>query len=745
MKYSLICVLLILSAAQLPSDWTKSARIADVDFWPDFTEEEMKEGIDQAHQQGMSVILAWLTSENIDIPQEDLNALKKAVSYTHATYPDMKFIVYQAPLEIITENVDENQDGKIDKGKTAISTEHPEWLQVGLDGRKAVFYGDIEFWVGKHDEDVWCCPNDPVYREKVKESFKRLAETGIDGIWIDVVLFLCNYGSWENNWACHCEDCTKKFYEDTGLTIPDAVTWDATWKTWVLWRQKTVEGLIDELSQTAKMVNPDLKIIVEHWHGFDTGSTESAWSPLGLVRVTDSLAHEYVSASDSEETYTPVNYVRDVALYTFYRGADKDHATWILSYAVEEDGQRMLAASILEAGCNYYDTNYPDMSDSVSLEERTRIFQWLKEYSDYYYGAVPVSNVALYYSKATVDFYDCPAEEEYFFKEFVGTSMMLLSLHVPYTVVTDLETVQADVLILPNAACLSDADTLKIQEFLEEGGYVLSTGETGHFDEMGVERSSEAFFEGPRAYATDRLFGSEYYEEVAPFFWEDDAQKQGTGDGVRTAFLSFLNQVPVLNIETTASPNVIILPFMVGDDLVLRMITFEGISPGNAVPDVQTVSMTSTRKVQRCMFIPFLSDPEDVAFYDATVTVKLQHHGLLVLKIEPVSIFSNEYDLPAAETLASFLRTRGIPVKFVTSPEEATSVLIVFGGHKAADTGEFVSSLLTDEEKTQLEQPGFNNLFIFQKEKLIIVIAGNEREDTAYLAEKKKREICRLI
>lgn len=744
MKKYLILVILILSSVHIHSnEWTKTARIADVDFWPDFTEEEIREGIDRAHQQGLSVVMTWLTSENIDVPQKDLDALTKAVTYTHEKYPDMNVIVYTAPLEIITENVDKNGDGQLDKDAKALSTAHPEWLQVGIDGRKAVFYGDFEFWIGEHDEDVWCCPNDPVYKEKIKESITRIAETGVDGIWIDVVMFLCNYGDWDSNWACHCEDCQQKFYKDTGLELPEQVTWDQSWKTWIVWRQHCIEDFIKELSHTAKKVNPDIKIIVEHWHGFDAESTENAWSPIGLQTVTDVLAHEYVSASEYVETYTPVNYLRDTALYQFYRGVDKAHPSWILAYSSREDGQKMLAASVLQTGCNFYDTVFPDMVESVSVKERTRIFHWLQHYSDYYYGAAPVSHVAVYYSKATIDFYDCPGEDWEFYREFVGVSMMLLQLHIPSTVVADLkDAAQFDLLILPDVVCLSDSEADVLQQFLENGGYVLATGKTGYLDELGWKSTLE--LSHPRVYSTDTLFGNEYYNEVNPFFWPDDSSPQGTGDTVRKEFLTFLNQVPLSN-GVTASDCVVVLPFIFENNLVYRVLVLEGISPGDAVPDDQIVSITLKRKISNAVVIPFLSTPENLNIEGSTVTVHVQDHCLVVLEVEPVSIYCNEYDLPAAETLASFLQKRGIPVEFVASPEEASSALIVFGGHKAKKTGEFVSGLLTDEDKTQLEKPRFTKMFIFKTDKLIIVIAGNEREDTALLTEKSTRSIFELL
>lgn len=61
MKQYLAAMIFALVIYQATTEWTQSARIGDVDFHPDFTEEEIQEGIDRAHQQGLSVVMCWLT------------------------------------------------------------------------------------------------------------------------------------------------------------------------------------------------------------------------------------------------------------------------------------------------------------------------------------------------------------------------------------------------------------------------------------------------------------------------------------------------------------------------------------------------------------------------------------------------------------------------------------------------------------------------------------------------------------
>ncbi|HEC95451.1 MAG TPA: hypothetical protein ENI50_00320, partial [Euryarchaeota archaeon] len=147
--------------------------------------------VEKAVEENASVILTWISTENIGVTEEDLDYLRNLKR--EANRNGIKLLVYLAPLEIQTQNVDMNEDGIADKGKRSIYTEHPEWIQVGRDGRKAVFYGNVAFWVDKHSEDVWICPNDPEYRSIFLKTVRKIAPC-VDGIYLDVVIFLNSFG-----------------------------------------------------------------------------------------------------------------------------------------------------------------------------------------------------------------------------------------------------------------------------------------------------------------------------------------------------------------------------------------------------------------------------------------------------------------------------------------------------------------------------------------------------------------------
>jgi hypothetical protein len=726
-----------------------TARIAGGILWTDMTEEEMRETIDDIHKRGQSVMLTWVPNPFLEDWDLSLQFLKKASTYIHETY-DIALIIYQGPLEVVTPDVDVNNDLKVDSGKHSIYTDHPEWLQVGIDGRKAVFYGDVAFWVGESDEDVWLCPNDPEYRQIVMSYFYELAQTGIDGIWVDVPKFLCDFGDWESMWACHCEDCQKKFKNDTGFTIPKEIEWrNMAWKTWILWRQHVIADYIDELNSVVKSANPACALIVEHWHGIDVGSVREAWSPILLRGVTDCLAHEYAAASYNSSTYDSYNYLRDIASYLYYRGLDNEHPSWILAYSSEKKGQKMLAASVITAGCNFYDTDVPDMDGTVSKGQQEEIFHWIKDYQEYYYEAEPWANVGVYYSKSTMDFlYHEVWGEGDFYCEFMGISMMLLSDNIPYKVLFSLDDLdQFYTVILPNTACMSDKEIETINEYVAEGGIVIATGETGDYDEWGNKRS-EPLLDG--SIKTPAL-GAGYYREVQPYnpWWIPELR--GTGNEYKTQFLSVLHELDIPRIFEVDAHNCIVLPFVMDNTVIFRILTLSEIEKGE--PSPQKMNLTVLWSVENGRFNPFLSASTALG-HPAAFTV--HDHAVVTFTVaEPVTVISNWHDRPAAEHIVSRLKREGFFVEYSSGCRPCIEQLItrkqlvILGGHQAFGLEWLISDLLTEEEKQLLEQKGAQYIFLktdaFSEGQILIIVAGYEREDTFEIAEKNVDEVLQHL
>ena len=253
-------------------DWLTHARITT----PYGYNLSWEEGLARAVSNGANVILDWAGFSDtyqgrILHFNESLNEFRQRVEYVHSHYPEIKYMVYIGPLEMQTPDADLNKDGKDDDGKNSTYTDHPEWLQVGIDGRKAVFYGSMPgmpFWVDETSEDVWLSPSNKEYRKIIMNIAKEVASTGVDAIWFDVPHLCFEFGDdWQNQWSTVDEYSRRDFYNDTGLLLPTPPIqpdWnDEVWLKFVEWRYKQILDFVRDFYDAIKEVNPDCKLIIE--------------------------------------------------------------------------------------------------------------------------------------------------------------------------------------------------------------------------------------------------------------------------------------------------------------------------------------------------------------------------------------------------------------------------------------------------------------------------------------------------
>jgi len=115
-------------------------------------------------------------------------------------------------------------------------------LQIGLSGEPNKFYYPQVFWLAPGDESAWLSPNGPYkqvyilsyiciiyynyiylffYVQKYIDNVKRIATTGVDGLWMDVPVYFDTMVKWGDHsiWGANA------FKNDTGLTIPTIKNW----------------------------------------------------------------------------------------------------------------------------------------------------------------------------------------------------------------------------------------------------------------------------------------------------------------------------------------------------------------------------------------------------------------------------------------------------------------------------------------------------------------------------------------
>ena len=124
------------------------------------------------------------------------------------------------------------------------------------------------------------------------------------------------------------------------------------------------------------------------------------------------------------------------------------------------------------------------------------IFQWQAANDRHFHNLASLANVALVVSPVSNRLYKSPPGTETS-ESFQGAYKLLTEARIPFdTVLTSnlrpSDLAAYDVLILPNIAMLSDEQARHIKAFVERGGSLLTTFETGLYDETGVERTDFA-------------------------------------------------------------------------------------------------------------------------------------------------------------------------------------------------------------------------------------------------------------
>ncbi|MFB3879693.1 MAG: beta-galactosidase trimerization domain-containing protein [Armatimonadota bacterium] len=351
--------------------------------------------------------------------------------------------------------------------------EHPEWRQVDPDGRP----------VAAH-EGSWgkiLCLNSP-YRDHLIAMLTRLVEThDIDGFFLDMTFFHAN--------PCYCESCTSLFRAKHGAAPPTKEDWDdPLYRAFVQFRLDTNQLFVRDICQAIKRANPDLFLGVQHQvlrGGAISGQT------VGLGREADYLYSDiyfgggYLHMSVCTRLAAAISRLRpEIGIMTRPGShADAPHMKSL-------DHLRSEAFTALANGgaVMFFDIMLPDGTVQAPMWERIgRVLEEMRA-CEPWLGGTPLKSVAVLYSERSRIWYGRGDRRRRYDDHFFGACRALIEDHLPYDIIVDVtkETLAGyQVLLLPNAACLSAEEVEAIREFVRGGGGLVCTGETSRCSEAG--------------------------------------------------------------------------------------------------------------------------------------------------------------------------------------------------------------------------------------------------------------------
>jgi hypothetical protein len=404
---------------------------------------------------------------------------------------------------------------------------HPEWRRIATNTREIPQIDMVKYPHG----GMICLlgPYGDFFIDVLAEiltQFPQVDAFSFDGL---------HYGG-----VCYCANCRENYRRDTNQEIPNVDMNDPAFRRYQHWADRRMENLIQRMQTRLKAIKPDVALVTWSTNAGRFGHF------LSIPRNMPARMNLLLDAPDQEFWLDETNRGTTIvpAFANAYMWAVTNHRVafsepYILSHGnpygkdsfpPQEILRRMMLALTYGTSPSIAVAQPANLQQELyrCLDEVKRRKPWLTHKS-------PEPWAALLMSDNTRNFYGRSAgqvEERYMASVF-GAFRAAQEEHLPTTVINDWNLNPKDlapykVLILPNAACLDDAQVAAVEQFVKQGGGLVASLDTSLFDEYGNPRKNFALgnvlgveYQGLPAVATGKQdVDVNFAQAIGPDYWE---------------------------------------------------------------------------------------------------------------------------------------------------------------------------------------------------------------------------------
>jgi len=353
---------------------------------------------------------------------------------------------------------------------------HPDWIAVGADGQPRRHWANPDLWItcalGPYNFEFM----DLVHREIV-ELYK------VDGIF-------------SNRWApqggdCYCVHCRENFRAATGLDLPDtSEPLDPVRRKYIEWRKARLTELWKRWDATVRAVNGGARFIPNGPPDLKTAGE------LAAIQFTDNQARRgltppWDNGRRAKELRSvmgrrPIGGIFSVGVEEPYRWKDSVQSEPEIRIWVAEGTANGMRPWVTKFSGVLYDRRW--------LPAVERLYDWHFRHERYLRNEQPLARVALLHSEQTATYHHGVADGDRAADHMLGMYHALVESRVPFelaheALLTPEYLAPFKLLILADAAALSDGQCAAIREFVKGGGSMLATFASSLFDETGGQRN----------------------------------------------------------------------------------------------------------------------------------------------------------------------------------------------------------------------------------------------------------------
>ncbi len=367
---------------------------------------------------------------------------------------------------------------------------HPEWGAVGAAGAPVM-----------RTEGLYAsCPMGGYVREYSRAMVAELVERyEIDGVKFGGG----SYGFGRS--ACHCQACTSAYEGETGRRIPTVRDWTSPeWRRYVHWRTTKTAQVVRHLADIVHGLRPDLPMMGNavcfgdpHWTVGCSLDIEQLAGIQDAVQVE--IQTRAWNAQPEGEAYW--QYLRWSAETAAYMTAVTSKPIWaVTSYFYAWPWRRVSAPAVeqkvyLAQAVAHGASPMVNLSGGpAAVHEDPRgfaaireLYTFMAEHEQHIDGDESCAEVALVYDQDTLMYYGNDSACHRYVEEMRGFEDALHRAHVPFDIISTRTIAHGGharyrCLVLPNAACIGESAPRQLEGFVEAGGGLVASFETGLYD-----------------------------------------------------------------------------------------------------------------------------------------------------------------------------------------------------------------------------------------------------------------------
>lgn len=360
------------------------------------------------------------------------------------------------------------------------------------------------------------CVNSPYYDEYIPGILREIIERSRA------------QGITDNSWSglgrdsiCYCDNCSKKFRDNTGQPLPRRHNWDdPVYRQWIQWNYARRLEIWDLNNRTTRAAGGPHCLWIGMNSGSISGQCRSFRDCKEICRRAEIIMLDHQSRSDT----TGFQQNGDTGkLIHGLLGWDKLIPESMAMYQAGRNSFRIASKPEPEARMwmieGFAGGIQPWWHHVGAFQEDRRMFRtaepvcrWHKANEAYLVNRRPLATVGLVWSQQNTDFYGRDDAAGLVELPYRGWMQALVRARIPYLPVhaghLERDASNFAALILPNLAAMSDAQCAAVRRFIERGGALVATGVTSLYNEWGDRRPDFALADLFGAHAAGTNLGS---------------------------------------------------------------------------------------------------------------------------------------------------------------------------------------------------------------------------------------------